>query len=220
MANVLYDATLWRRWLLQVLRRVGLHTNYRAFYHIWDHDYLVDVYKGRRDFCEAFRSFLFAAGLSRAQIEEVQAACETRRRYWEAEARPLPGVKTTLWQLHASGLRLAVLSDSEHTADVLRDRLAHLGLGGLFSAVLSSIDLGTTKPDSRAYAAALREMDLTAGQTAFVGHGTEELAGAARVGMMTVAFNFDPEAKADACLSRFDELLDVVGLRTPYAAAG
>jgi HAD superfamily hydrolase (TIGR01509 family) len=132
----------------------------------------------------------------------------------------LPGVKSTLFQLHAAGFQLAVLSDSEHTADVLQSRLEHLGLSGLFAAVVSSIDLGTTKPDPLAYATALREMNLTASETTFVGHDAEELAGAAQAGMTTVAFNFDPEAKADTYLSRFDELLDVVGVRTPYAAAG
>jgi FMN phosphatase YigB (HAD superfamily) len=220
MSNVLYDATLWRRWLLQVLRRLGLHTNYRAFYHIWDHDYLADVRRGRREFCEAFRSFLLSVGLSRGQAEEVEAACQARRRHWEADSRLLPGVKNTLFQLHGAGLVLGVLDDSEHPSAVLEKRLARLGLGGLFSTVISSVDVGKTRPDPVAYMTALRAMNLPAGQAVFVGHSAEDLAGAADVGMMTVAFNFDPEATADAFAARFDELLDLVGLRSRYAAAG
>ena len=93
-------------------------------------------------------------------------------------------------------------------------------MGGLFSTVISSIDVGKTRPDPAAYLTALRAMDLPAGQAAFVGHRAEDLAGAAEVGMMTVAFNFDPEATADAFTGQFDELLDLLGVRSRYAAAG
>jgi HAD superfamily hydrolase (TIGR01509 family) len=220
MSNVLYDATLWRRWLLRILRRLGLHTEYRAFYHIWDHDYLVDVNRGRRDFCEAFRCFLLAAGLSRGQAEEVEAACQAKRRHWESDARLLPGVKNTLSELHKAGLKLGVLADSEHPASVLEERLAHLGVNGLFSTVISSVEIAKTRPDPVTYMTALRAMDLPAGQAAFVGHSAEDLAGAANVGMTTIAFNYDPESEADAFTARFDELLDVLGVRSRYAAAG
>jgi HAD superfamily hydrolase (TIGR01509 family) len=220
MANVLHDATLWRRWLIQVLRRLGLHTNYRAFYHVWDQDFLVDVHCGRRTFRDAFRSFLLSAGLSCAQIEEVEAACEARRRQWDAAVRLLPGVKSTLWRLHSASLVLGVLTDSEKPSAAVENQLAQLGLGGLFRAVLSSTDLGRTKPDPVAYLTALRRMNLAPAETAFVGHSAAELAGAAEVGMMTVAFNFDPDVKAEAYLARFDQLLDIVGTGSRYAAAG
>ena len=99
--DVLYDDTVWRRWLLQVLARLGLHTNYRSFYHVWKHDFLDDVHRGRREFCEAFQAFLLSVGLSRAQVDEVESACQAKRNQWEASARPLPGVKSTLTKLQA-----------------------------------------------------------------------------------------------------------------------
>ena len=39
MCNVLFDNTVWRRWVLKVLGRLGLHTNYRSFFRVWDRDY-------------------------------------------------------------------------------------------------------------------------------------------------------------------------------------
>ena len=72
-----HTPTGWRRWLLQVLRRLGLHTSYCCFFHVWEKDYLDEVHRGRRDLCEALRSFLQALGLSRGQIEEVAATCQT-----------------------------------------------------------------------------------------------------------------------------------------------
>jgi len=220
MGDVLYDATVWRRWLLQLLARLGLHTNYRSFYRIWDRDYLRDVHRGRRKFCEAFRTFMLSVGLSRAQIDEVEAACQARRRQLDADARPLPGVKSTITRLHAAGLVLGVLSDSEHTATLLGEQLERFGLVGVFATIVSSIDLDRTKPDPVCYLTALQEMKLRPERVAFVGHDCEELAGAAAVGMQTVAFNFDPDAEADVHITRFEELLDVVGVRLTRGAAG
>jgi HAD superfamily hydrolase (TIGR01509 family) len=210
MGDVLYDATLWRRWLLRVLSQLGVHTNYRSFFHIWDHDFLDDVYRGRREFCEAFQAFLLSVGLSPGQIDEVEAACQARRNEWEQTARPLPGVKSTLAKLHAAGVPKGVLSDSECSGAVLGERLERLGLGGMFTTVVSSIDLERIKPDPACYHAALRAMGLSADQVAFVGHDAEELAGAARVGMPTIAFNHDADAEADVFLTRFCELFALV----------
>ena len=218
--DTLYDATGWRRWLLQVLRRLGLHTNYRCFFHVWDEDYLDAVHRGERDLCDAFRAFLQAIGLSRGQVDEVATACETRRKRWESEARPLPGVKKTLQRLAAAGVPMAVVSDSEQTAAELRRHLEGMGLRGLFAAVVTSRDLGQTKPEAVCYEAALDVLRLHAGQVAFVGHDTKELSGAAQLGMQTIGFNCWPETEADLVLSRFNELAELIDLRAERSAAG
>jgi HAD superfamily hydrolase (TIGR01509 family) len=220
MGDVLYDDTLWRRWLLQVLARLGLHTNYRSFYYLWDHDYLVDVHCGRRSFYDAFGSFLLAAGLSPAQIDEVQAACKARRDDWQSGARPMPGVKSTLARLREAGIVLAVLADADCPGEVLQARLDGLGLEGLFSAVVSSIDARCTKPDPQSYRTALAAMRLAAHDVAFVGHDAEELAGAARAGMQTIAFNFQHHAEADVFIGHFSELLKLLLARPSRAVAG
>jgi len=211
MGDVLYDATFWRRWLLRVLSQLGVHTSYRSFFHIWDHDFLDDVYRGRREFCEAFQAFLLSVGLSPGQIDEVEAACQARRSEWERNARLLPGVKPTLAKLHAAGVTMGVLSDSKYPAAVLGERLERLGLGGMFHTVVSSLDLKRIKPDPVCYRAALRAMELAADRVAFVGHDSEELAGAAGVGMPTIAFNYDADAKADVFITRFEDLFPMVG---------
>lgn len=218
--DVLYDATVWRRWLLQLLRRIGLYTNYRSFYHIWDHDFLVDVNCGRRPFHEAFQAFLLSAGLSRGQIDEIQAACKARRNEWESTARPLPGVKSTLGKLHAAGIVMGVVWDSEHTTSELLQRLERCGIGSFLPTVVSSLDLGHVKPEPICYLTALRAMNLAAEEVAYVGHDTGDLAGAAQVGMQTIAFNFDHDAQADVFLSRFEELVELVANQPRYAAAG
>lgn len=219
MGDVLYDATLWRRWLLQILARMGIHAAYRDFYRVWDREYLVEVHCGRRDYHEAFTAFLQSLGLTRGVVEEIEAASQARRRELIATLRPLPGVRATLCQLQAAGVALAVLSDSESSAAELRQRLSKLGIDRCFQSVYSSRDLGEAKPAALGYQTALAAMQLPAHQVAFVGHDAEELAGAAAVGMPTIAFNYDPDVRADVYVERFDELLDLVECRTALAAA-
>lgn len=218
MGDVLYDATVWRRWLLKLLHRMGLHTQYHMFFKIWDNDFLDDVHCGRREYGEAFQAFLLAAGLSRGQIDEVEAASQARKRELEDHVRPFPGVRATLDRLHAAGIVMGVLSDSESTAEILRTRLTALGIGRYFAAVVSSIDLERTKPASECYQAALGEMGLTAAQTVFVGHDAEELAGARAARMRTLAFNHETGAVADRYLARFEDLLQLADRRTVRAA--
>lgn len=212
--DVLFDATAWRRWLLQQLSRIGLQSTYRSFFSIWDREYLDDVHCGRREYADAFVGFLRGAGLTEGQIDEIVLASAIRKRELETDVRPFPGVSSTLWRLHAEGFRLAVLSDSESTGKAIHARLETFGIGGCFSAVVSSADLGRTKPAIECYRHAASLLHLSASQTAFVGHDAEELTGARRAGMRVIAFNFDQDAVAERYLQRFDDLISVLPLRS------
>ncbi|NQU23541.1 MAG: HAD hydrolase-like protein [Candidatus Nealsonbacteria bacterium] len=218
--NVLYDDTVWRRWMLQLLSRLGLHTNYRCFFRVWDREFLDDVHCRRRDFDDAISAFLLSVGLSRGQIDEVLASCIGRRRQLQAAARPLPGVRATLARLYRSGIVLGAVCNSEHPGDEMQRRLQRMVGGPVFSTVVSSFDLGRTMPDERCYLTALAAMGRPVEQVAFVGHDAGELAGAAQLGMPTIALNHDPEAQAHTYLDRFDDLIDVVKVPASLVAAG
>ncbi len=220
MCNILYDETAWRRWVLQLLLRLGLHTNYRSFFRVWDREYLADVNRGHRDFREAFEAFLRSAGLARGLIDEVEAACQSRRHQLETNIRPLPGVKTALKRLHSSGMVLGAINNSDRSAPELRDRLKHLGIDQHFTAVVSSIDLQQAMPHPAPYRAAMKALGLPPSKMAFVSHDTAELVGAAELGMSTIALNFDPDAMADVYLDRFDALPQAVSTQQSLAAAG
>ena len=211
MCNILYDDTVWRRWVLQLLGKMGLYTNYCSFFRLWDRDFLDDVHTGRREFREAFESFLRCAGLSGGQIDEVEAASHARRRHLEKHARPLPGVRHTLWRLHQAGFVMGLICHSEHPATELRSRMQRFGIEKLFPTLISSIDLRQCMPAPEIYLSAVKLMNTPPEEVAFVGHDRVELAGAAAVGMATIAFNFDPDAQADVHLTRFEELILVLG---------
>lgn len=211
MGDVLYDATVWRRWLVGLLRRFELRLDYQEFFRVWDRDYLRDVCTGRQTYCKAFKDFLAQTGLKRSQIEEIELACRARRRQLEHEGRPLPGVKAAVARLYENGFVLGVLSDSEFSGDELAEHLDGFGLGGFFATVVSSRDLGQIKPHPAGYLRALNNMGVPAECAAFVGHDAAELTGAKAVGMHTIAFNFDDRAEADVYLARFEELVEEVG---------
>lgn len=210
MGDVLHDDTAWRRWLLQLLGRMGLRSRYRALFRLWDEEYLAEVYAGRRKYTEALQSFLLAIGLSRAQIDEVQAASQARVRELEGGLRPLPGVRATLDRLLDRGLALGVLGDCDQPAQALEERLSRLGLAGRFRVVLSSFDLGCSKPSPVGYTRALAALELMPDRALFVGHDAAGLAGARAIGMSTAAFNFEGTISAHHYLGRFEELLAVV----------
>jgi HAD superfamily hydrolase (TIGR01509 family) len=132
----------------------------------------------------------------------------------------LPGVKSTLTQLHQSGFVLGAVADCEYPAATVSEHFGRFAIGRLFATVVSSIDLGRTMPNAACYLSALRGMGLSPAEVAFVGHDTLQLDGAAAVGMSTIALNYDADAEADIFLSRFDELPDVLPARDVRAAAG
>ena len=88
-------------------------------------------------------------------------------------------------------------------------RLERLGLGRPFRAIISSFDVGKTKPDPACYAAALEGLGVPASRTLFVGHDADELSGASTAGLRTAAFNHEPGVVADFHLSRFQELWEL-----------
>ena len=223
MGDVIHDTTVWRRWLTRLLARTGLvgpRAKGEDFFRVWDRQYLGDVCRGRREFCEAFRAFLVSFGLTPAQVDEVDRACQARRRWLEADSQPLPGVRATLARLAEAGITLGVLTNSEHPSSALEEQLERFGLGGMFASVISSQDLGQVMPEPAGYFRSLRAMKLRAEEAAFVGHDAAGLSGAAETGMQTIAFNYDADVAADVHLARFEELLDLVGARSPYRAAG
>lgn len=208
--HVLYDASPWQRWLLQLLNRIGLHTHYQVFFRAFERDYLQSVYCGQGDYWSALRAYLLATGMSRGRVDEVLAAGHGKYRELWRDVRPLPGVVGTLSQLARRGVRLAVLSNSPGSADDVASQLERLGLAGRFEVVLSSADLGVAKPMPECYQAAIDALDLPTDTIGFVGHEALELAGAGLAGLTTFAINHTADVQADVLLDRFEQLLQVV----------
>ena len=123
-----------------------------------------------------------------------------------------PNAVETFDALRSAGVGLAIVTDSVHPVQKKLGWLAAKGLSpAVFSAAVSSAEVGVRKPDPAIYLAALERMGVGVGDAAFVGHATDELEGAAGVGLKTIAFRpDDPEVEADAHIEDLSELLEMV----------
>ncbi len=127
------------------------------------------------------------------------------------------GVPETLLALKEQGYMLGIVTDTANSISAKLSWFERGGFGHIWDSIISSMDIGTRKPDPKIYQAALQQLGLTSDQAVFVGHRASELAGARSVGMQTIAFNYDPDASADFFIEKFADLLKVpvVGLGRP-----
>lgn len=142
------------------------------------------------------------------QPEQLACGLEALRKD-ENNVMFFEGVAETLTSLKEMGYLLAIVTD---TANPLHAKLSWFergGFGHVWDAISSSLDVGVRKPDPKIYCAALGQLGVSAEQAIFVGHKSSELAGARDVGMKTIAFNYDDDAKADYYIETFADILKV-----------
>jgi len=220
VGGVLYDDTVWSRWLLKLVTRQGLHTCYTPFFRVWQREYLQRVTRGELEYWQALRLFLRAAGLSHGQVDEVEAAGHARRRECEAEIFPLPGVVHVLASLRNLSIQLTVLSSGCLETAAVQQQLAKLGIGAYFHAILTHADIARTESAKRVMEVAVAHTGLMPRQLCYVGRDTATLGEASTAGIRTVAVNYDDDAEADIYLGHFEQLLGLLPWQTARAMAG
>jgi putative hydrolase of the HAD superfamily len=88
--------------------------------------------------------------------------------------------------LRAEGVPVALLSND--TAELLRPRLAQLGITDLFNPLVISSEIGVMKPHADAYHAVLQSLNLSAGQAVFIDDMAVNIAGAETVGLTGIHY--------------------------------
>lgn len=220
VAGVLYDDTIWSRWLFKLLTRIGLHTNYIPFFRVWEREFGPRIKRGEFDYWQALGAFLRSAGLSKGQIDEVEAAGHARQREFETNLLPLPGVVHSLTRLQRMGIQLTILSGGHLTAAQLADRLSRLGLARFVGTVLTEMELNQARPNESCFDVAVAVSGLPREQLCYVGRSAPALAGATVAGLRTVAVNYDEDAEADVFLGHFEQLLDSLPWETVGVKVG
>lgn len=156
-------------------------------------DALVAVHQDNLDLDGAGRLALFyrhldpaldpARDLPPAAAAAVADAIHGGSRYTPPEL--LPGAIDSLAGLRASGLRLALVSNSGFSpGPVMRALLDDLGLSRYFSAQIYSDETGAWKPHPRMFDAAVAALGVAKTETAFVGDTPEaDILGAQQAGL-------------------------------------
>ena len=119
-----------------------------------------------------------------AAIEDAAAAMEREhltRGLWEVVP---PGTAEALDRLRASGLKLALASNTE---TLFRRKLAELGLADAFDHIGISAEIGVEKPDPRFFSSILETIDVDASRAVHVGDLYEvDVIGARNAGLAPV----------------------------------
>jgi len=117
------------------------------------------------------------------------------------------GVPETMQALKQRGFYLGIITDTSLPVSTKLRWFEKAGFGNVWDAVISSAELGFHKPDARIYQAGVEQVGVSFREAAFVGHKKSELDGAKAVGMPTIAYNPDPDARADHRVRHFSDLL-------------
>ena len=148
--------------------------------------------------------FLQAHGVSDGAEREGIAARIMERPH---EVFEIPGASSALRALKHRGFILGIITDTMYPLEWKMAWLARIGVAEFIDAVACSSALGAHKPDPAIYIEALRQTSLAPADSVFVGHEARELDGGRRVGMTTVAVNYNPGTIADYYVDSLPDLL-------------
>jgi HAD superfamily hydrolase (TIGR01509 family) len=122
---------------------------------------------------------------------------------------PIPGSREALAGLKQRGFVLGIVTDTMHSVERKQRWLDAVGVTEFIDVLACSTELGAHKPDPAIYMSALHRAHLTPSKAAFVGHAADELDGARRAGLATVAVLYEPGAKAEYYAESLVDLLNV-----------
>jgi len=209
--DILYDASVWRRWLTGQLQALGADLSYEQLVEAWE-SLLVDVYCGRADYWDRFRELLEGLGVAGKPADELTVAARAKGQDVQVGRKPFDGVPETLEKLKTAGVKLAVLSDTESGQEKVRATLRELGIDRYFDVVVTSRDIGHVKPSAAAFEAAMEAIGVHVERCAFVGHDADELDGAREAKLFAVAYNHRPGVDGDVCIEDFRDLWNIVAV--------
>jgi putative hydrolase of the HAD superfamily len=121
----------------------------------------------------------------------------------------IAGVPETLKALKKKGYILGIISDTATPIQEKMNWFTQGGFGNVFDSFISSKELGTRKPAPVIYEEAFKRVGLKVEEAVFVGHKASEIKGARDVGLKTIAFNYDKNARANVYIEKFPDLLEV-----------
>lgn len=164
-----------------------------------------DVLTGRIAVETYFDAVLHTHGIADpALLEEGRAALFQDA----ADIELYPGVIETLGRLQDAHLRLGAVADSPFSPgeEIAWMAARHLS-PGLWNVFVVSAEVGATKTEPLIFERALHRLGLTPGETAFVGHVSEDFTCAASLGLRTIAFMpDDPAVETDHIISAIYDL--------------
>lgn len=142
---------------------------------------------------------------------EEEQACEQIHRLIQRFSADIvldPELEKVLSTLRERGVKIAMLTNSIHSAATKWDWLRKKGVDNLFDLIYSSVEAGYKKPEPGIFSAFATAVKLPPEEVAFVGHDPLEVQGAKRAGMITVCLGCRC-AEADFACDRLGEVSEL-----------
>jgi HAD superfamily hydrolase (TIGR01509 family) len=140
----------------------------------------------RRHYTPDWRIAYRRLGVPEDRLEEASARWRDHFDRQALETRPLPGAVAAVERLHASGVRLGVVTAGDRV--VVEPQLAAFGLARVVSATVFRDDLEATKPDPAPLRRAIEllGLDPSTNSIAYVGDAPDDMRMAHAVGVRAV----------------------------------
>lgn len=211
MGDLLYDASVWRRWLYNYLTESKvISLSYQEIFDIWDNKFLSKIHTAGLDYVDGFIDFLNYLGLTYKEKETLLKINWERKLKFEEEIKPFALVSETLSKLKVYGIINCILTDTELNTEQIKYKLTDkLRIGRFIDFIVASSEIKYRKPQKEAFVACLKKMDLGKEEVIFVGHDADELTGANDFGITTIAYNFIEPVSANYKIKNFDEILKI-----------
>lgn len=119
-----------------------------------------------------------------------------------------PELEKVLSTLRERGVKIAMLTNSIHSAATKWDWLRKKGVDNLFDLIYSSVEVGYKKPAPEIFSAFATAVELPPEEVVFVGHDPLEVQGAKRAGLITVCLGCRC-AEADFVCDRLGEVSEL-----------
>jgi len=164
------------------------------------------AYKGEMTRDEYHEAILRTYGLKKAEDLHLGKKAINED---DNNIRVFNGVPRTLHVLKKMGFYLGIITDTSVPISTKLSWFEKAGFGNVWDSVVSSKEVGLKKPHPKIYQVALDQLGVKAREAVFVGHLPIELKGAALLGIHTVAFNKNADARADDEIKEFHDLLEL-----------
>jgi len=153
---------------------------------------------------EAHERWLEGIGLSKDLVDEWTEI--DKKEIWKKFKRT-PGTNKLLETLKKE-YTLVVLSDSIDSKQEKIEKMQILGINHkIFDEIYTSHDLGTYKPNKKAFHTILRKFNAKPEEAAFISDAYDELKGAKKIGLLTIGLNCDG---GDYNIRRLHEILKIL----------
>lgn len=209
VGDILYSTNAFHEASVNSLRDFGARTSLEKAKSEWDKiKSKSQALKQTRE--EAFAEFALKFGIKK---QDIPAYIKDRTTWWDKNKNKIklfPGVLPTIKKFKKKGYKLAILSDTSHTSRSRRAHYNKLGFGKYFDVVITSADLGATKPHPITFNTAIKKLKLKKPEVVFVAHDKEELSGARKQKIITIGYNLDKGANGDYHAKHFSDIYKIV----------